>query len=624
MNEAQRSYSILALGSALVQVAVVAGTVLVIRDGDAAQGWSLAILFGLGVVFLVVVAGSFFKLGSAFKGGLKEAQWGDIGTYSAVLQSIGSLGTKALGVYGAGAGVYGLLLLIFASALGIPGAQKGAVFLCHLSFALMGGIFVFVMGDRQTRRFLRSQGIISYPPALRKAGQYQKVFIITGGMVLGGLLLGLGCFLLVYGIASSDGSRSLLAKALLIGIISVLIFLVAALSCVYVQSKGTARIYEDILKELDRLTVEDKDLKQRIAIASVDELGAMVGFINYLCHGLSKNITAIKEFQQNFVVLGKELQQNAQNSSAALSRIASSVDTVKDRADTQVNTVGESTQAVEKVAANIKSVEKLIDEQAASIATASAAIEEMVGNIGAVSSSINIMADQFSELITLAEKGKGAQIESMQKIELIAERSAALLEANKVISTIASQTNLLAMNAAIEAAHAGDTGKGFAVVADEIRKLAETSAGQSKNIREEINLVQQAIAEVVTTSKDSGTAFTRVSEWIGKTDSVVQEVRQAMNEQKEGSAQILKTFQGVNEFTTAVRKGSKEMGAGNTTMIAMITLLRDSSRQIQQNIEQIASGFGAIENSSRSVSDAAEKTVKNIQGMESVVKHFKT
>jgi methyl-accepting chemotaxis protein len=624
MNEAQRSYITLAIGTALAQIAVVLGSVLVIRNAGNAQGWSLAVAIGLGVVFLITVAAVFLKLGSAMGEEFHTSQWqDDIGKHSSNLQSIGGLGLKGFGIYVVGGAVYGLLLIPFASVLGIPDAQKGAVFLCHLAFALVWGIFALVTSDKQIGLFLISQGLIRYPTDLRKQGQSQRLIIVPGSMILGSLLLGIGCFLLVYG-AAAGGDRAMLSKTLVISLVSALVFLIVALVCALEQSKATANSYDLILKELDRITVEDKDLKQRITIASVDELGSIAGHINYLCHGLSDNINAIKEFQRNFLELGKELQQNAQISAGALSRIASSVDTVKNKADAQVNTVGDSAEAVEKVAAYIKSMEKMIDEQADSISTASSSIEEMVSNIASVSTSINVMADQFIELIALADKGKGAQIESMKKIELIAERSAALLEANKVISTIASQTNLLAMNAAIEAAHAGDTGKGFAVVADEIRKLAETSAGQSKNIREEINLVQQAIAEVVTTSKDSESAFTRVSERIGKTDAIVREVRQAMNEQKEGSSQILKTLQVVNEVTSNVRKGSKEMGTGNNTMITTISLLRDSSRQIQQNIEQIASGFGEIEGSSRRVSEVADKTVKNIHGMESVVKHFKT
>jgi methyl-accepting chemotaxis protein len=622
MNETQRSHITLAVGTALVQVAVVLGSILILRDARAARSWSLAVVVGFGLVFLILVAALFFKLGSILGEEFRKSQWQDLHHHREHLQSIGGVGIKSFGIYALGGLLYAVVLVPFASALGID-AQKGAVFLYQLAFALVFGVFAFMKTDKQMSLFLITQRITRYPSDLREEGQYRKLIMVPSFMILGSVLLGIGCTLLVYG-AAAGGNRALLSKTLTISILSGIIFLVVALVCALEHGKSAAGSYNLIIKELEQITLEEKDMKQRITIASIDELGTMAGLINYLCHDLSKHIGAIKEFQQNFFELGKELQRNAQSSVGAVSRIASNIEVVKDKADTQVNTVKDSTGAVGRVAANIKIMEKMIDEQTDSMSAASSSIEEMIGNIASVSTSINVMADQFIELISLAEKGKGAQIESMKKIELIAERSAALLEANKVISTIASQTNLLAMNAAIEAAHAGDTGKGFAVVADEIRKLAETSAGQSKNIREEINLVQQAIAEVVTTSKDSESAFTRVSERIGKTDAIVREVRQAMNEQKEGSSQILKTLQVVNEVTANVRKGSKEMSTGNNTMITTINLLQDSSRQIQQNMEQIVSGFDEIESSSKTVSDAVEKTVKNVKGMELVVGHFKT
>jgi methyl-accepting chemotaxis protein len=266
----------------------------------------------------------------------------------------------------------------------------------------------------------------------------------------------------------------------------------------------------------------------------------------------------------------------------------------------------------------------MITSQAASVTQASAAIEEMVGNIGSVTSSINTMAVEFENLIQLSGRGKNAQTESREKINQIAEKSASLLQANRIIATIASQTNLLAMNAAIEAAHAGDAGAGFAVVADEIRKLAETSAGQSQSIRAEINAMQKAIEEVVQSSQSSEDAFDNVSERITETDILVKQVQAAMNEQKIGSSQILETLQTVNKVTSSVQSGSKEMRTGNTVILETVQHLKNASLAIKTNIEQIADGFGGIETASQAVSNAAGAIVEHIKSMQSAVGSFKT
>jgi methyl-accepting chemotaxis protein len=304
-------------------------------------------------------------------------------------------------------------------------------------------------------------------------------------------------------------------------------------------------------------------------------------------------------------------------------QISVSVDNITEKSHIQAESVSQSSSAVEQISSNIQSLEQVIREQSSSIEKASSAIEEMVGNISSVTSSINMMATQFTELTTLAENGQTAQADSMPKIEFIKEHSVALLEANRVIATITSQTNLLAMNAAIEAAHAGEAGRGFAVVADEIRKLAETSADQSKTIQAEINLVQQGIAEVVVASNESGSAFSHVAEGIGETDSLVREVQNAMLEQKEGSEQVLSALKDMNEITSQVQNGSREMGIGNKAILEEITRLRESTAGIRQSVEQVSSGCDQIKIDTHSVSDMSEKTVEMIHIMEEAVGHFR-
>ena len=323
------------------------------------------------------------------------------------------------------------------------------------------------------------------------------------------------------------------------------------------------------------------------------------------------------------MTLGKELRNSAQSSADTITRISASIRMVREKAFIEANDVTASSGLIEEMVKIINSMEGLINNQAKSVESASATVEESFGKVSSVSNSINIMAEQFAELISLSRQGEQAQIESMQKIELIAARSESLLEANRVIATIASQTNLLAMNAAIEAAHAGASGQGFAVVADEIRNLAETSAAQSKKIRTEINLVQQAIGEVVSTSKASQTVFSHVSERIEKTDQVVIEVKEAMNQQKVGSTQILDTFKAVNELTVNVRKSAKELNTSATTVQQEMKELCDVSRELQKHIEQIAGSFSEVEAGASLISAAAEKTVKNIHDIEAATDQFK-
>jgi methyl-accepting chemotaxis protein len=514
-------------------------------------------------------------------------------------------------------------LSFFRDELGLKAASRLPYFFLLFSLGMLCCSFLFVLADRLGTDTLLESRLVSYPYDLRETRQQRKNFIIPSFMSLMTFVFAFSvAFIVIDRMRGQEGAVSPAIIATVV--VASILFFGGVIALVAIWTATTAIVYSSVIKQLDQLSSAEKDLSRRISIGSVDELGSISGMVNSFCLGLAKSVSGLKSAQGKLSALGDELRKTADDTAGAVAQISSNVGRVREKTRFQSASVAESSSAVEQIAQNIVSLETMISDQASSVSEASASIEQMVGNISSVTSSIDKMAEEFSELISAAETGKAAQAESRSKIEQIAARSEALLEANKVIANIASQTNLLAMNAAIEAAHAGDAGRGFSVVADEIRRLAETSAGQSKMIRTEIAQVQKAIEEVVASSRGSEKSFDRVAERIGETDALVREVQQAMMEQKEGSTQVLEALRSMNEVTSQVKTGSQEMSAGNTTVLEEIGRLREATAEITVSIDEMAAGAGGIADGANKVSEMAKGTLETIRKMDEAIGNFKT
>jgi methyl-accepting chemotaxis protein len=262
-----------------------------------------------------------------------------------------------------------------------------------------------------------------------------------------------------------------------------------------------------------------------------------------------------------------------------------------DLMDTKVLSQMESVKVAADSARNIfkqtDSVEQTVHTQAACIAQSSTAIEEMVANINAIRS---IAADAGKTTDTLgksSETGNKMLQKLSDELKSIEEQSATLQNANKTIADIAGQTNILAMNAAIEAVHAGESGKGFAVVAAEIRKLAELSGKESESISTEIKKMEKAIGQIGNVSNETmkamGTIFTEIKT-MGSSFAVV---GQAVEEQAAGGAQMLSALQTVQETTGQVQSGADLIHQEGTSVHQEMEKLEHISQEVMDMVHEM-------------------------------------
>jgi len=212
-----------------------------------------------------------------------------------------------------------------------------------------------------------------------------------------------------------------------------------------------------------------------------------------------------------------------------------------------------------KMQAMLEQLNSHVEEQAASVTTSSAATEEMIANIQSVTDTLSKNTQSVRELQEASVAGYASLNEVVADIQGIARESESLLEINAVMQNVASQTNLLSMNASIEAAHAGEAGRGFSVVADEIRKLAESSSKQSKTIKGVLKSIKESIDKITKSTDGVLGRFSAIEDGVKTVARQEDSILSAMEEQGQGSKQILKAVGNVNEVTHKVKEAARRM-----------------------------------------------------------------
>ncbi len=367
----------------------------------------------------------------------------------------------------------------------------------------------------------------------------------------------------------------------------------------------------------------DADLTKKLVIKSKDEIGGVVQGFNAFVENLRRIISEIKTSKEILHTVDANMQQTTLETAESISKIASNIDMVTAQIESQSESVDGTADVVTKIANNIEHLNRLIENQVSSVTQASSAIEQMLGNITSVSASTEKMATAFSKLEEYTQNGIQKQNAVNEQISQIEEQSMMLFTANKTISKIASETNLLAMNAAIEAAHAGWAGRGFSVVADEIRALSETSSKQSKTIGAELKRIQASIEAVVESSGEAKMAFNAVSENISQTDSLVRQIRGAMEESTRGSHQITDALRAMNESSAEVRTSSGEMSAGNQTILGEVQRLQEATQAMRESIEHMSSSAHQIDANGTTLSEISGTMQKSISQIGRQIDQFK-
>ena len=314
-------------------------------------------------------------------------------------------------------------------------------------------------------------------------------------------------------------------------------------------------------------------------------------------------VESMKQSKVSLAKAGEALNDGTKNTQNAITQALSSISSMSDNLTKQNGCVEQTSGTMNAVLNDIRSLEGFVESQSQAVHGASDAVEGMIANIGEVNQSIDKMASSFGLLASDAENGAKTQSELQEKIGEIETQSKLLSEANTVIANIASQTNLLAMNAAIEAAHAGEAGKGFAVVADEIRKLSETSTTQSKTIGDQLGRIQSTIGTVVEATQRGVQGYAHLANEIKETDMLVQQIKAAMTEQQEGSTQITDALRTLNDSSQQVQKASQSMTTAGRTIMEQVGELQNETSAMKNGMNEMSASAKQISETGSALSE---------------------
>lgn len=394
------------------------------------------------------------------------------------------------------------------------------------------------------------------------------------------------------------------------------IFIIFGILCGIFLSRSLKPL-KSISDSITKIASGKADLTQRISLQRNhnDEVGVVVNGFNTFTEKLQNIMAVMKESKNSLVVVGNSLKSNTDNTVKSINDILVNINKIGNDTDVQTSSVEQTASSVNEISSNITSLETMIQNQSQSVAQASSAVEEMIGNIASVNKSVANMADSFKRLELKAIDGVKKQDDVSQKISIVGAESEMLDAANKVIQNISYQTNLLAMNAAIEAAHAGDSGQGFSVVAEEIRKLSDTSKEQSKTIGEQLKKIHESIESIIKASSESKVAFSSVSEEIQNTDHLVNEITIAMSEQTEGSKQINESLHNMNNSTFEVISAVDEMSKGSSAILQEIQCLQNAAFSLKESMNEMKNGAEHIKQTGNelfTISGQMEKSIYEI------------
>lgn len=367
-------------------------------------------------------------------------------------------------------------------------------------------------------------------------------------------------------------------------VFTVVILIFVVLLIIFYVSQSIVRPVRKISLMVEDIAKGEADLSKTLEVQSNDELGDIASSINTFIVKLRNIIRKMKSAINSAADVQNKVTDSTKTAESFTQMMVSAVSSAFTLMDDAKNEMLGISQKLEDISMEVDGFKVTVENGTAVVSQSSTATNEIVATINNISSNVSGNAESLQRLAELSEDGKNRMDENAALIKQIHNSTKSMFDAIKVVNGIAQQTNLLAMNAAIEAAHAGEAGKGFAVVAEEIRKMAEDSSKNASIISK--NLIDAAkLVETVTVSNTAtAEVFNDLNQQVRRQALVLAEVSSAMLELAHSGNELLDISSVSRDSMAAVDNGASKI---ENSIVEINVLIKHISANVDRVFEMI-------------------------------------
>ncbi len=556
---------------------------------------------------------------------------GDImeeGAYREAVDEVGALPFKSflifigLGVLGAALGSVSSLVFLRTDPF-----RQIVLALIDLAFQCVLGSYLYVVLDRAVLRHLLSMELTRYPANLREPRQRRKNIIIPMFMTVMALLAAFSFVVMLIEenrTLAEAAPLQMLAKIAATFVPAAAVYVFIILELVLIWAGNTSILFKYVLERLDLIASAEKDLTGRIHIGSVDEIASIEGGINAFTETLQKSFVQVKDAFGSYAEIETRLSEAVRKSADAGKELGQRIALTADAASHMDRVAADALTFQEEMAGGVRTVIAQVEDQRKKVDESVSAMKETLETTSVAAASAADVRGRVAHLVDAFTQGDRSVRLSETAVKEVVSLSEKLREINEIIAGIAARTNLLAMNAAIEAAHAGSAGAGFSVVADEIRALAENTAKRTKESKESLKAVLDQIGKALGASEETAESFKTISELLRGVDTGASEIAAIMTEQDKSGGRIASVLEETTRLAEETLRIAQELGESTRKTSEAVTSVGEEANSLSENAQAMREHNGVLAAAVAELEEASTASGKIRERAGSLIRSIKT